>query len=120
MSDPSRFDQPEHMRDYQDLPVTPNGDWGGVHVNSGIHNFAAYKLITAKDANGKYYFKPTECAALFYIALTQRLSRTSGFSDSRIAVLQTAKTLFRRNNPAARKAKIRAIENAFSAVGITN
>jgi len=120
MSDPSRFGQPKHMRNYQDLPVTSNDDWGGVHLNSGIHNFAAYKLITAKAANGKYIFKPSECATLFYLALTQRLSRTSGFSDSRIAVLQTAQTLFRKENPATREAKIRAIKNAFSAVGISN
>ncbi len=35
-------DQPKHMRDYQDLPNTEDGDWGGVHTNSGIPNHAFY------------------------------------------------------------------------------
>lgn len=37
-----RDEQPKHMSDYKDLPNSEEGDWGGVHVNSGIPNKAFY------------------------------------------------------------------------------
>ena len=36
--------QPKYMKDYKDLPNTEEGDWGGVHENSGIPNHAFYKF----------------------------------------------------------------------------
>ena len=45
LSDPARRGQPAHMRDYQDLGE--GVDHGGVHTNSGIHNKAAFNLLTA-------------------------------------------------------------------------
>jgi Zn-dependent metalloprotease len=118
MSDPSKYGQPAHMRDFKVMPVTQDGDWGGVHVNSGIHNFAAYRVMTAKGAGGAYLFTPTENAAMFYICLTQHLSRTSIFADSRRGVLLAARTLFRNESQAARDGKIVAIEAGFTAAGI--
>lgn len=35
-------DQPKFMSDYQNLPNDENGDYGGVHINSGIPNHAFY------------------------------------------------------------------------------
>lgn len=35
-------DQPKYMKDYQDLPNNDDGDYGGVHINSGIPNHAFY------------------------------------------------------------------------------
>jgi Zn-dependent metalloprotease len=35
-------DQPKFMADYKDLPNTSDGDWGGVHINSGICNHTFY------------------------------------------------------------------------------
>ncbi len=32
--------QPAYMKDYKRLPETDKGDWGGVHINSGIPNRA--------------------------------------------------------------------------------
>ncbi len=58
MRRPEKFEQPSHMNDYRKLPKTAAGDWGGVHINSGIHNKAAYNLLTAKDTKGKYLLKP--------------------------------------------------------------
>jgi Zn-dependent metalloprotease len=118
LSDPARYKQPAHMREYRNLPVTRSGDWGGVHVNSGIHNLAGYKIMTAKDEQGKCLFNSVSLAALFYLALTQYLSRTSLFSDSRRAVQLVARTLFRNDDPDVRRAKRRAIASAFDAVGI--
>lgn len=39
--------QPQHMNDYMNLPISEAGDWGGVHVNSGIPNKAFYLAATA-------------------------------------------------------------------------
>jgi Zn-dependent metalloprotease len=117
LSDPTLYGQPAHMRDYQTLPDTRAGDFGGVHVNSGIHNKAAYHILMAED-QGQLIFTPDEVAAIFYLALTQRLSATSRFIDSRVGVLDSARTLFRNLAPAALAVRVAAIEKAFSSVGI--
>lgn len=36
--------QPKHMSNYKNLPNTDKGDWGGVHINSGIPNRAFYEF----------------------------------------------------------------------------
>jgi Zn-dependent metalloprotease len=118
LSDPPRFHQPEHMNDFQVRPNTKDGDWGGVHVNSGIPNKAAFNLLTSEEADGTLALSPAEVAAVFYLALTQRLSRTSQFADSRRAVVSSARTLFRRLPADQLVRKIAAIEAAFGAVGI--
>jgi Zn-dependent metalloprotease len=116
MRKPEKFDQPSHMDDYQQLEQTEEGDWGGVHTNSGIHNKAAYNLLTTKDAQGKYMFKPREVAAMFYLALTQNLSRTSRFGDSRRGVELAARSLFA--NRSNKEARFKAVARAFDKVGI--
>jgi Zn-dependent metalloprotease len=120
MKDPTLHDQPKEMKDYQTAtpPYTyERNDYGWVHGNSGIHNYAAYKVMTAK-ANGTYLFTPAQIAAMFYIALTVQLSRTSQFSDSRRAVVQAARSLFRNESPASLAQKVKAVEDGYSAAGI--
>jgi Zn-dependent metalloprotease len=117
MSAPKLHGQPDHMRNFQNLPNTREGDNGGVHINSGIHNKAAFNILTA-EKNGALVFTPGEVAAFFYIALTQRLSRTSQFTDSRTAVLDSARSLFRNLPPAGLNDRISAIQTGFSKVGI--
>jgi Zn-dependent metalloprotease len=120
LQDPTRYDQPKRMSDFKrsSAPYTfERNDYGHVHDNSGIHNYAAYKIMTAKNGT-RPLFTAQELAQLFYLALTVHLGRTSGFSDSRRAVLQSARSLFRKE-PAAKLAKrIRAIESGFRAAGI--
>ena len=119
MRRPEKYDQPARMGDYQSLPNTEDGDWGGVHVNSGIHNYAAYRILSAlKTAKGPRLFKAREVAAMFYICITQYLSRNSGFSDSRRGVVLAARTLFRKDSGTLRDRKVRAIESGFNAAGI--
>lgn len=118
LSDPTRFGQPAHMDDFEVLPDTQQGDWGGVHINSGIHNKAAFNLLTSEQDDGTLVMPPSEVAGAFYLALTQRLSRTSQFSDSRRAVISSARTLLRHQSAADQDHKISAIEGAFDAVGI--
>ena len=117
MSDPTLRGQPAHMRDFKVKPNTREGDHGGVHTNSGIHNKAAFNILTS-EKDGALVFTPKEVATFFYIALTQRLSRTSQFADSRTAVLDSARTLFRNLSAAALAEKISAIEAGFTKVGI--
>ena len=114
LSKPSKFGQPEHMKKF----VVTTADFGGVHTNSGIHNFAAFKIMTARDAANAFLFKPAELAAMFYISLTQQLSRSSDFSASRRGVTLAAQTLFRNEPKASRDVKIAAIAKGFADVGI--
>lgn len=116
MKNPTRFDQPAHMDDYIKFPNTEAGDWGGVHTNSGIHNKAAYNILTAKDSKKRYLIKPREVAALFYLALTQHLTRTSRFADSRRGVELAARSLFA--NQSNGQAKLKAVGRAFDKIGI--
>ncbi|NYF98338.1 M4 family metallopeptidase [Janibacter cremeus] len=118
MADPTRFDQPAHMDDYRDLPVTQNGDWGGVHTNSGIPNKAAYVLLTTEEPDGALALTPHEVSAVYYIALTQRLSRTSQFVDARRASVASARSFLRGRPRDERDRKVAAVEAAFDAVGI--
>lgn len=118
MQDPTLFNQPAHMDDFRDLPNTQNGDWGGVHINSGIHNKCAFLILTAKDDAGAFLLTPQEVAAVFYVSLTQHLSRTSQFSDSRRGATLSAQSLFRNLPQDQRSAKIGVITSAFDAVGI--
>lgn len=118
LSDPTRFGQPAHMDQFRVLPNTRAGDWGGVHVNSGIHNKAAFNMLTTEDEDGALILSPGEVAAVFYLALTQRLSRTSQFADSRRHVVASARTLFRTLPADQLSRKVAAVDAAFAAVGI--
>lgn len=117
MADPARLGHPKTMKDYRAMPNTRAGDFGGVHYNSGIHNYAAYKVMTAADASG-FLFKPEELAAMFYLALTQHLSRQSTFADSRRGVLVATRSLFRALPAEQIEARARAVEAGFDAAGI--
>ncbi len=120
LADPTLHGQPAHMRDYRTStpPYTfERNDYGWVHDNSGIHNCVAHRIMTARSGS-KFLFTRREIAALFYIALTVHLSRTSQFADSRRAVLQAAQSLFRADGASERARKIAAIEQGFASVGI--
>ena len=55
------------MKDFINVPLTPNDDLGAVHFNSGIHNYAAFNVMSANDGR-KFIFSPHELAAMFYVA----------------------------------------------------
>lgn len=117
MSDPASLGQPAHMDNFRVLPNTRRGDWGGVHTNSGIPNKAAYLVFTAEDEQG-LVFTPDQVAAVFYISVTQQLSRTSQFADSRRGILTAARTVFRNLPSDQRERRVSALETAFDKVGI--
>ncbi|WP_292533690.1 M4 family metallopeptidase [Methylocystis sp.] len=51
-----RDPQPDHMSRYEDLPDNEEGDFGGVHINSGIPNKAFY--LVATDIGGYAWEAP--------------------------------------------------------------
>ncbi len=120
IEDPTLHGQPKHMNNFHTAtpPFTyERNDYGHVHDNSGIHNFAAFNIMTAMDA-GQLLFTKKEIAAMFFIALTVHLSRTSQFSDSRRGMVAAARSLFRGNSAALLAKKVKAVEDGFDAVGI--
>jgi Zn-dependent metalloprotease len=98
--DPNGY-QPATMAQYENT----TDDNGGVHINSGIPNFAFYKFATVvgKDKAEKVYYR----------ALTTYLVRTSQFLDLRLAVIKATGDLY-----GASGAEATAAKNAFDAVGI--
>ncbi|MEL7531509.1 MAG: M4 family metallopeptidase [Bacteroidota bacterium] len=88
---------------------TGSQDNGGVHINSGIANYAFYKYC--EELN----FDRVKAEQVFYRALTQYLSRSSQFIDCRIAVIQAAEDLY-----GAGSAEVTAAQNAYAAVGLGN
>lgn len=116
LSNPRRFGQPDHMRDFRRLAPgeRPSGrnDNGFVHTNSGIHNKAAFNLLTSGVMSWQDVIK------LFYLTLTThgRLVQTSKFADSKAGMLASCQSLFgSAPDLDARKA---AITDAFESVGI--
>ncbi len=79
-------------------------DNGGVHINSGIPNFAFFKIATAigKDKAEKMYYR----------ALANYLTKSSQFTDCRVAVVKAAGDLFGTS-------EVNAVRKAFDEVGIT-
>ncbi len=97
--------QPAHMNEFVNLPNTPEGDNGGVHVNSGIVNRAFFLFATqvAKDVAEDVY----------YHALSNYLVKSSQFIDARLAIINSAEDLFPSQPQIAT-----AAATAFSTVGI--
>lgn len=117
MQDPTRQNQPKLMKDFINVPFTQKDDSGGVHFNSGIHNFAAFNVMSANDGR-KFIFRPQELAAMFYVALTQQLSRQSTFADSRRGVVLATRSLFRKLPERQIELRVAAVEAGFDAAGI--
>jgi bacillolysin len=58
MQNPNLHNQPDHMNQFQNLPNNENGDYGGVHINSGIPNkafFDVYDQLGIETAEQIWY-----------------------------------------------------------------
>ena len=93
--------QPAHMRDYKNM----TSDNGGVHINSGIPNKAAYEAATRIGGE--------KTAQIWYQALTKYMTPTSQFNDAANATLTAARDLFR-DGP-----ETTAVRDAWNSVGIS-
>jgi Zn-dependent metalloprotease len=112
LSDPHRTGDPAHMNEYVDT----ESDYGGVHINSNIHNKAVYHLLTTVDAAGAPALSPSDAATLLYLALV-RLPSQARFTDARQALVDVVMTYFAGNQP-ARDAGVAVIGQAYDQVGI--
>lgn len=101
--------QPEKMSEYRNLPNTSDGDWGGVHVNSGIPNRMSYLMAEGPNGIGK---EKTE--RIIYRALTNYLKQRSQFIDYRRFCIQAAADLYGDGPETA------AVRAAFDGVEITD
>ncbi len=93
--------QPGHMKDYKKM----SGDNGGVHVNSGIPNKAAYEAGIRIGGD--------KLAKIWYTALTDYLKPNSDFNAAAAATLAAAQQLYGTGDVS------QAIIDAWQAVGIT-
>jgi Zn-dependent metalloprotease len=98
--------QPGHMRDYQVLPDTRRGDYGGVHVNSGIPNRAFY--LACVNLGATYSWE--RAGSIWYAAL-RALNVSSDFAAAASATTTAAMQLF--DVTAAR-----AVRDAWREVGV--
>ena len=113
LSDPAVTGDPAHMKDY----VTTTDDSGGVHTNSNIHNKAFSNVITTKDTAGNWVFTPNDVAVMYYLCLS-RLPRTADFNRVRETLLDVTKTYFAAQAATVQTARVKAVANAYTAVGI--
>ena len=92
--------QPAHMDQY----VETTQDNGGVHINSGIPNKAAYEA--ALRIGGE------KLAKIWYSALTERLQADATFQDAANATVDAAIALYQDGTEA------QAIRDAWTSVGL--
>ncbi len=95
--------QPAHMDEFLNLPETEDGDFGGVHINSGITNRAFFLFASNIGLD--------RAEQVYYDALVDGLTRNSQFIDLRIAIIEAATNRYG-NNVA------QAAAQAFDQVGI--
>lgn len=93
--------QPAHTNE----KYTGTQDNGGVHINSGIPNRAFYLYATAITRE--------KAAAVYYLALTDYLTKSSQFVDLRLAIIQAATDLYGAGSTEVTQAGL-----AFDQVGI--
>lgn len=113
MKDPgSAYDDPQLGKDPQ--PKTMAGyvntteDNGGVHINSGIPNYAFY--LAASAIGGNSWDKPGK---IWYNTLTKRLTPTADFQAAADGTVGSAGELFGANSP-----EQTAVINAWVKIGI--
>ncbi|GGS83808.1 MULTISPECIES: M4 family metallopeptidase [Streptomyces] len=88
-----RDPQPDRMSRFVHLPDTAEGDWGGVHFNSGIPNRAFH--LTAVGIGG---FSWEAAGAVWYEAL-KASARDAGFQDFADTTFRKAGELFGADSP---------------------
>lgn len=110
MSDPHNAQmlswQPKLMSEYRQ----GSSDYGGVHTNSGIPNYASYLITAGPNGIGR-----DRAERLFYRALTVYLQPYAAFVDYRRALLSAAADLY-----GADSAEATVIAAACDTVGIVD
>ena len=102
-----RDPQPDHMDRYEQLPDTDEGDWGGVHINSGIPNRAFYLAATA--IGGPAW----EAAGHIWYETLKASTQTTEFQEFAETTYHTAGRLYGTSS-----AEQQAVRAAWQEVGI--
>ncbi|GIF13821.1 M4 family metallopeptidase [Actinoplanes teichomyceticus] len=102
-----RDPQPAHMDGYLDLPDTPEGDHGGVHINSGIPNRAFY--LTATGIGGFSWEAPGH---IWYEAM-RASTPTTDFATFAGTTIRKAEELYGADSRARQ-----AVGEAWEQVGV--
>jgi Zn-dependent metalloprotease len=97
--------QPDRMSNYVQLPDTRRGDWGGVHVNSGIPNRAFYLACQNLGVASSW----ERAGQIWYVAL-RSLPSTSVFADAAMATITIAEQAFGAEGRAAVQAAWQEVE----------
>jgi len=123
MSNPKKYRQPDHMRDFLSFPSetkpSRENDNLGVHTNSGIPNKVAYLIIQGETHNGISVkgIGRRKAEDIYYLALTSYLESSTytswTFEQARYALLNACRQLFGDQGE-----EYAEIKNAWASVGI--
>gem|GEM_PF-409252 len=105
LAEPTLYGQPAHMTEYYELADTKAEDWGGVHINSGIPNKAAYNIASNIGME--------KTAKIYYRALTEYMHADTNFEQATYCLMQAATDLFGKDSN-----EVTAIKNSFASVGV--
>ncbi len=112
MSDPNAYNQPKDMTEYRRMFFRDNG---GVHINSGIPNYAAYLLAAGGSdqgvsvrAQGRHVVEK-----IWYRTETTKLTSNAKFADFANAAIRACQELYGNNAEECVQT-----ENAFKATKI--
>jgi len=105
LKDPTLYGQPAHMTEYYELADTKDEDWGGVHINSGIPNKAAYNIASNIGMD--------KTAKIYYRALTQYMHPDTNFQQAAYCLVQAAADLYGKGSN-----EITVIKNSFASTGV--
>lgn len=111
MANPMRGGQPAHFDDFAFLPDTPEGDQGGVHINSGIQNRALYLIAEGLTKEGLGNSLGREKVEQIAYQALLRLGENSEFIDSFVQMKLVAEALYG-------ESAALAVEEGWRAVGI--
>ena len=105
LSNPTLYNQPDNMSNYEYYPDTEAGDYGGVHTNSSIPSKAAY--LMAKNIGME------KTARIYYKALVYYMGSDTDFEDAKNCLVQAATDLY-----GGSSAEVTAANYAFYSVGV--
>lgn len=93
MSNPPAYGHPDKMS--SPFFYTGSGDNGGVHINSGVNNKAAYLLVVGGTFNGKTItgIGMDKTAAVYYETQVHHLTMGANYNDLYYALLQACQNL---------------------------
>ncbi len=124
---PERYDQPLHYNNYKSeyTYINHNGDMqteSNVHFNNGIHNKAAYNIITATRNNSTelLFNQPGDLrkiSSLFYRGLLS-LKPSATFIDSGLSLIRASSIVFGYDPDRQQEVK-QAIRYAFDLIGVS-